>query len=192
MPDGRALAAWTLEAALNSCLDQVVCVVRPEDGLEWLPLERLQASAYTYNTESRLRIALCRDYAGGMANSLHCGILTAVEYRPKGVLILMADQPLITTDEINRIPAVLGLNPMCDYAAGTDDEGGKPPVAFRSHMFGPLLSLHGDEGARKLLRNPKYQGVHVPLPQESFWDADTEPQLQRILDYAEERMWREA
>ncbi|MNW69615.1 hypothetical protein D3C74_486620 [compost metagenome] len=59
-------------------------------------------------------------------------------------------------------------------------------------MFGPLLSLHGDEGARKVLRNPKYQGVQVPLGRESFWDADTELQVQQILKYAEERMWREA
>ncbi|MGQ8871968.1 nucleotidyltransferase family protein [Paenibacillus sp. TSA_86.1] len=192
MPDGRSLAAWTLEAALNSGLDQVVCVVKPEDSLEWVSEVWLRTSSYTYNPESRFRIALCRDYSGGMANSLHCGIWTAMEYRPKGVLILMADQPLLTTEEINHVAAVLGANPMCDYVSGTDGEGGKPPVAFRSHMFGPLLSLHGDMGARKMLRNPKYQGVQVTLPQESFWDADTEPQLQRILNYAEKRMWREA
>lgn len=191
MPDGRALAAWTLEAALNSQLDHIVCVVKPEDSLEWLPSKWHGVFSYTYNPETRLRIVVCNDFAGGMANSIQCGILTAMEYKPKGVLMLMADQPLITTENINHVTMVLDSNPLCDYVAGTDNEGSKPPVAFRSHMFGPLLSLHGDEGARKMLRNPKYQGIQVSLGRESFWDADTELQVQQILKYAEERMWSE-
>ncbi|WP_366295571.1 NTP transferase domain-containing protein [Paenibacillus sp. AN1007] len=194
MPDGRALAAWTLQAALNASLDQIICVVKPEDSLEWLPAEWLRTAARAYHPDNRLRIVVCRDHAGGMANSLHCGVSAAMDYRPQGVLMLMADQPLITAQDMNRVTTALASHPLCDYAAAADlnDRSGKPPVAFRSHMFGPLLSLRGDEGARRILCNAKYQGIQVSLPQESFWDADTEPQVQQILNYAEKRMWREA
>ncbi|MGP3785581.1 NTP transferase domain-containing protein [Paenibacillus sp. 1A_MP2] len=46
MPDGRCLAAWTLEAALNSDLEQVICVVKPEDSLAWIPSVWLHGASY--------------------------------------------------------------------------------------------------------------------------------------------------
>ena len=39
------------------------------------------------------------------------------------------------------------------------------------------------KGREKIMRNPKYAGTHVYLSDFSFWDADTEPELERILDY---------
>ncbi|WP_433920978.1 nucleotidyltransferase family protein [Paenibacillus taichungensis] len=185
MPDGRCLAAWTLEAALNSDLEKVICVVKPEDSLAWIPSIWLNEPSYGGNLDMRtkLQIAICTDYAYGMAMSLHCGILSAMAYRPEGVMMILADQPLLQARDINRVAESLAVNKRCDYAAATDGSGGKPPVAFREHMLGPLLSLSGDEGARKIMRNAKYTGTHVSLSDFSFWDADTEPELQRILDY---------
>ncbi|MDN8588941.1 nucleotidyltransferase family protein [Paenibacillus sp. 11B] len=185
MPDGRCLAAWTLEAALNSDLEQVICVVKPEDSLAWIPSVWLHGASYggTPGTGNRLQIAICTDYAYGMAMSLHCGILSAMAYRPEGVMMILADQPLLQAQDINRVAEVLTANKLCDYAAATDGGGGKPPVAFRVHMLGALLSLSGDEGARKIMRNGKYAGKHVSLSDFSFWDADTEPELERILEY---------
>lgn len=185
MPDGRCLAAWTLEAALKSDLEKVICVVKPEDSLAWIPSMWLNAASYgcTPDTRTRLQIAICTDYAYGIAMSLHCGILSAIAYKPEGVMIILADQPLLQAQDINRVAEALAVNKLCDYAAATDGGGGKPPVAFREHMLGPLLSLSGDEGARKIMRNAKYAGTHVSLSEFSFWDADTEPELERILDY---------
>ncbi|MDR9745936.1 nucleotidyltransferase family protein [Paenibacillus taichungensis] len=185
MPDGRCLAAWTLEAALNSDLEKVICVVKPEDSLAWIPSIWLNAASYGGNLDMRtkLQIAICTDYAYGMAMSLHCGILSAMAYRPEGVMMILADQPLLQARDINRVAESLAANKRCDYAAATDGSGGKPPVVFREHMLGPLLSLSGDEGARKIIRNAKYTGTHVSLSDFSFWDADTEPELERILDY---------
>ncbi|WP_405156931.1 NTP transferase domain-containing protein [Paenibacillus sp. FSL K6-0108] len=188
MPDGKCLAAWTLEAALNSDLEQVICVVKPEDSLAWIPSVHLNVASYsitpiTPDTRTRLRIAICTDYAYGMAMSLQCGILSAMAYRTEGVMMILADQPLLQARDINRVAEALAANKRCDYAAATDGEGGKPPVAFREHMLGPLLSLSGDEGARRIMLNSKYAGTHVSLSDYCFWDADTEPELERILDY---------
>ncbi|MBT2285531.1 NTP transferase domain-containing protein [Paenibacillus polymyxa] len=183
MPDGRSLAAWSLEAALNSDLDQVVCVVKPEDSLAWLPVKWIDSATYAYHPTARLRIVACADYACGMANSLHSGVLSAMEYKPEGILMLLADQPLLQAQDINLVTTALATHKLCDYVAATDGEGGKPPVAFRSHMFGPLLSLHGDEGARKIMYSANYSGIHVSLSETSFWDADTEPELERILSH---------
>lgn len=187
MPDGRCLAAWTLEAALNSDLERVICVVKPEDSLAWMPAMWLNAASYGCTPDTRtwtkLQIAICTDYAYGMAMSLHCGIRSAMAYKPEGMMMILADQPLLQAQDINRVAETLAANKRCDYAAATDGGGGKPPVAFREHMLGPLLSLSGDEGARKIMRNAKYTGTHVSLSDFSFWDADTEPELQRILDY---------
>jgi len=189
MPDGRCLAAWTLEAALNSELERVICVVKPEDSLAWIPSIWLNAASYGGNLDMRtkLQIVICTDYAYGMAMSLHCGLLSAMAYGSEGVMMILADQPLLQARDINKVAESLAANKRCDYAAATDGGGGKPPVAFREHMLGPLLSLSGDEGARKIMRNAKYTGMHVLLPEFSFWDADTESELERILDYVNGR-----
>ncbi|MFS0868961.1 nucleotidyltransferase family protein [Paenibacillus xylanilyticus] len=186
MPDGRALAAWSLQAALDSELEQVICVVKPEDSLAWIPENLLNSASYSYRPEAGLRIALCTDYACGMAASLHCGIKAAMEYEMEGVMILLGDQPLLRAQDINQVSSALAANRLADYAAAADSEGSKPPVAFRSHMAGHLRSLRGDEGARKILRNAKYTGIQVALPEFCFWDADTEPELKRIMDFVSE------
>ncbi|MEW4428300.1 nucleotidyltransferase family protein [Paenibacillus illinoisensis] len=185
MPDGRALAAWSLQAALDSELEQVICVVKPEDSLEWLPenVHLASVSSANYRSQTRLQIALCTEYSSGMAASLQCGLKEAKEYRAEGVMILLADQPLIRVQDINQVSAALAVNKQSDYAAASDGEGLKPPVAFRSHMFEHLLTLVGDEGARKIMRNDTFSGTEVNLPDFCFWDADTEAELSRIIDY---------
>lgn len=183
MPDGRALAAWSLQAALDSELEQVICVVKPEDSLEWLPENVLQSN---YRNETKLQIAVSTEYSSGMAASLQCGLKEAKEYGAEGVMILLADQPLIRAQDINQVSAALALNKQSDYAAAVDGEGRKPPVAFRSHMFDHLLALVGDEGARKIMRNDAFSGTQVNLPDFCFWDADTEAELKRIMEYVNE------
>ncbi|MCG7381823.1 nucleotidyltransferase family protein [Paenibacillus sp. ACRRY] len=188
MPDGRALAAWSLQAALDSDLEQVICVVKPEDSLAWLPENILHVSecSSTYRRGTKLQIALSTEYSSGMAASLQCGLKEATEYGAEGVMILLADQPLIRAQDINQVSAALSLNKLSDYAAAADGERLKPPVAFRSHMFEHLLALGGDEGARKIMRNDTFSGTQVTLPDFCFWDADTESELKRIMDYVNE------
>lgn len=185
MPDGRALAAWSLEAALSSTLERVICVVKPEDTLSWMPREWLSSASYAYQPEAKLLISICDDYALGMAHSLHCGLQTAKQYEPDGYMIMLADQPLIETSQINEIITIFQTHKQTDYVAATDCAGGKPPVAFRSHLLGQLLSLGGDEGARKIMYNPQFTGTHVPFSAPSFWDADTEEELERIVRHIE-------
>lgn len=188
MPDGRALAAWSLQAALDSELEQVICVVKPEDSLEWLPENVLHASVSSanYRSETKLQIALSTEHSSGMAASLQCGLKEAKEYGAEGVMILLADQPLIRAQDINQVSAALAVNKQSDYAAAADGEGLKPPVAFRSHMFDHLHALVGDEGARKIMRNDTFSGTEVNLPDFCFWDADTKAELKRIMDYVNE------
>ncbi|CAH1199499.1 NTP transferase domain-containing protein [Paenibacillus sp. JJ-223] len=195
MPGGRSLAAWALEAALgSSALANVVCVVKPEDDLRWVPSEWMgEAKARNGSVSARIRqtmlqLTACTDDREGMANSLRCGIQAAMQTRPEGVVILLADQPLLQSRHIDLVARVLAEDPLLDYSAamdGTPGDFGKPPIAFRCHMMERLLLLHGDEGARTVLREPCYKGGQVILPDFSFWDADTEPQLARIIDFAE-------
>ena len=131
MPDGRALAAWSLQAALDSELEQVICVVKPEDSLEWLPENVLQATVNSsnYRNETKLQIAVSTEYSSGMAASLQCGLKEAKEYGAEGVMILLADQPLRAQD-INQVSAALVLNKQSDYAAAVDGEDGSLLLPF--------------------------------------------------------------
>lgn len=135
MPDGRSLAGWSLEAALNSELDQVICVVKPEDSLAWMPVKWFDSAAYAYHPTARLRIVVCADYACGMANSLHSGVLSAMEYKPEGILMLLGDQPLLQAQDINRVTRALTTHNLCDYVAATDGE-----EASRLLLFAPICS----------------------------------------------------
>ena len=88
-------------------------------------------------------------FESGMGGSIACGV-RAVAGTADAVLLLLADQPLITTpylqqmiDEWNESDTRI----VCSEFAGVVG----PPVIFPARYFDELVSLEGDKGARVLL-----------------------------------------
>jgi molybdenum cofactor cytidylyltransferase len=139
LPDGRPLAIAALEPLLATT-DEVVAVVRAEDRT--LP-KLLQARG--------ARISPCPGAAEGMGVSLAWGVRAAP--LAAGWVIALADMPWIRSETIGSVVSALrsGASVVAPECGGRRGH----PVGFASTLYGELIALVGDEGARSLLaRHP--------------------------------------
>jgi molybdenum cofactor cytidylyltransferase len=117
-----------------------------------------------------VRVAENPDPAEGMGSSIRAGV-AAVSPEASGVVILLADQPLVTATLIDRLveTAVSGGHRI--VASAYRGIVG-PPAYFDRALFLELLTLEGDRGARSVIERYPRQGVAVPLPDEAAVDVD--------------------
>lgn len=104
------------------------------------------------------------DAADGMSASLRAG-LRALPAGTKAAMIVLADMPEITTEDMNTVlRAVDPAAPQRIWRAQTQD--GKPghPTAFHAALFAQLLALRGDHGAAEVIKAHAAQVQAVPLP----------------------------
>jgi molybdenum cofactor cytidylyltransferase len=88
----------------------------------------------------------------GMASSIRCGV-RAVENAAAslmGVIILACDQPAMTVEHLKQL-ALGGPDLLASAYVGTKGM----PAYFPAGMFGELLTLRGDIGARELLKDAR-------------------------------------
>ncbi len=134
--------------------------------------------------------------AEGMGSSLRKGMqaLSAENPLPDRVLLLVCDQPLVTSEQLRRLLAtpsphgiVAAVYP--DRAADAGDRMGKGtgdrtgwrtgvPAVFGSEHYAALAQMSGDSGARALLRRLPVTAFELP---EASFDVDTPEQLRKLL-----------
>jgi molybdenum cofactor cytidylyltransferase len=125
-----------------------------------------------------VRVVENPDPAEGMGSSIRAGV-AAISPEASGVVILLADQPLVTAAMIDRLieTAVAGghriVASSCRGIVG-------PPAYFDRALFLELLTLEGDRGARSVIESYPTQGVAVPLPDEAAADVDTADDLRGL------------
>ena len=113
-------------------------------------------------------------FESGMSGSIACGI-RAVAETADAVLLLLADQPLITAAYLQQmIVAWNGSDTaiVCSEFAGIVG----PPVIFPARYFGGLTSLEGDKGARALIDAHHEQVIALPC-EAAASDIDTRDDL---------------
>ena len=103
----------------------------------------------------------------------------ALSHTAGGILILLADQPLITAQHLRK------LVDRCDRGdsdivatsfAGTLG----PPALFSRGSFPGLMALAGDRGARSLLKDARMKVTAVPFEAASV-DIDTPDDLEHLF-----------
>jgi molybdenum cofactor cytidylyltransferase len=128
----------------------------------------------------RLRLVLRRARCGarvvangrwqeGMATSLRAG-LAAVPCSARAALVLLVDQPHVGAEAIGRLLDAWRLRPRLPAAANYGDRAGVPAVLPRRY-WRASKALHGDRGARALLRGAEALTL-VDIP-EAALDIDT-------------------
>jgi molybdenum cofactor cytidylyltransferase len=159
-----SLLRRAVEAALAAA-DRVVVVVGPDpdrmrEELAGLPVQ----------------VVVNPDHAQGLASSLRCG-LRALPDAP-AVLVTLADQPRVTGDHLRRLVEAYRTTGAPVVAASYAGTVGVPAV-FRRDLFGELLSLQGDSGARPVIERHRDEAVLVPVP-EAAVDVDTPEDWARL------------
>jgi molybdenum cofactor cytidylyltransferase len=105
--------------------------------------------------------------ARGMGHSIAAGVAARADAR--GWLVLPGDMPRVSADTLRTVAAALDDHPVA-YAQHLGRRG--HPVGFSTELFSELLSLTGDEGARRLLARYPAVGVEVDDPG-ALMDIDT-------------------
>ena len=92
------------------------------------------------------------DWAEGMSTSLRTGI-GALEPGTRAALVVLADQPGLSTGLIDRLVAhYLGTGAAAVAPVYRGRRG--HPVLFDRSLFPEILRLEGDQGARPILNRP--------------------------------------
>ena len=113
------------------------------------------------------------DAQNGMSHSLKAGI-SALPDTATGVIVLPADMPDITTNDLAAIKTHSQQDHPPIVRATTSD--GKPghPIYFARSLFSLFQNLSGDRGAYQICQAYSAQTKHVPLKgQRARLDLDT-------------------
>lgn len=112
----------------------------------------------------------------GIASSIRLGI-ERLPLNCDGVLLLLADQAQVSTEDLARMAAVWRGQPQFAVAAEYEGRIGAPAI-FPRAVFPELLQLRGDRGAQVWLRANEARVLAVPMPSAAV-DIDTPADLER-------------
>jgi molybdenum cofactor cytidylyltransferase len=135
---GETLLERAVRVAFEARLDPIYGVVSADLALE--------------TALHRMIPVINQDSMEGMASSIRCGVLALknADAPLSGVIILACDQPAVTVHHLKQL--ALGGHAML-ASAYAEKKG--IPAYFPAAMFGELLTLRGDMGARQLLKSAK-------------------------------------
>ncbi len=124
-----------------------------------------------------VRIVINARWDEGMSTSIQAGV-EALADDAQGVLIVLADQPFVPVEHLQALVSAWRAQPRAIVATAYDDGEGVPAIFPRSR-FEDLRALHGDTGARRVLRARAAEVIGIACPQAAI-DIDTEADLQRL------------
>lgn len=142
--DGIPLVRRTAQVLLDSRVSGVVAVLGHEAGR----IRELLA-------DLPLRIVVNEDYAEGQMSSVHCG-LAALDGVYDGVMIALSDQPLIETEDIDRIVAGFAERKHGSVLVPVHDGRRGNPIVLAWEHRERILAGGRNLGCKRLIeRNPE-------------------------------------
>jgi molybdenum cofactor cytidylyltransferase len=120
-------------------------------------------------------------YASGCSSSIGAA-LGVVDTRAEGIMLLLGDQPEVTTEAVMRLREAAGSSALgvCRY-----DDGVGHPFWFGRPVFDDLRALHGDKGVWRLLESGRYPVHEVEVAGNVPLDVDTWEDYQALLAAAD-------
>jgi molybdenum cofactor cytidylyltransferase len=152
--DGEMLVERAVRLTREARLSPAIIVVGPDASFA----EKLHGCMVVVNEEAQ----------EGMAASIRCGVHAAMDC--DGVVLMTCDQPALKPEHLRALCA-MGAVPVGSVYAGKIGI----PAYFPGAMFGELMKLKGDVGARDLLRNAR--GISA---ENLSLDIDTEEDIARL------------
>lgn len=125
-------------------------------------------------SHSPASIVINRDWEQGLSSSIRAG-LARLPGTADGVLILLADQPSITTEDLRRLVGAWRRQPGYIAAAQYGSTTGAPAI-FPRWCFRELGELRGDRGAGALLQRHADRVLRVAIAAAAH-DVDTPEDL---------------
>jgi molybdenum cofactor cytidylyltransferase len=167
--EGESLLRRTVRAAIEAGCAPVFAVLGCEAERMRRELEGLEAAA-----------VVNQRWADGMGSSLRRGMeaVCTRESLPAGVLLLVCDQPKVTSAHLRKLLEEQGGEDSRIAASGYGGERGVP-VALGRDFFAELLAIEGDHGAREVIRRHP-EAVKTVLWPEGAQDVDEPEDLEAV------------
>ena len=140
--NGKPLIGRVLDASLNSRLHSLILVLGYKHQAILEAIDRNRRNP-------RLRIIVNPAYREGQSSSLRAGLLAAKDTFAS-VMFLVADQPMLDANTINLLLDRF-LKSEKDICVPVFQGRRGNPTLFSSRMYGRLLSIRGDTGARSII-----------------------------------------
>ncbi len=165
---GQPMILWPVGALRAAGLDWVLAVLGAEH-------ERVAAQL-----QGAAHPLLAPDWQDGLSASLRAGVAAAERLGAARVVVVLADQPLLSGEAVRRVLAASRAGYPIARADYGETQG--HPMAFSRETFAAIAELRGDAGARQL---GGFDSVLVPCQHlGSPADADTPADLARLHDLA--------
>jgi len=162
--DGKSLIQTAIDEANSSMVDYV-----------FLVLGKSSSEILVHLSLGRAQVVFNKNYQQGIASSIKCGVSNLPD-DSEAAIIMVADQPFLRSTHLNMLIQAFKDSPRKIIALADKGEP-RNPVLIPSEMFTELENLHGDEGARILVK--KNSGtVLIDIPDfRVFFDVDTKASL---------------
>jgi len=122
-------------------------------------------------------VVVNRHWREGLASSIRAGV-ARLPATCAGVMLVLADQAAVTSDDLRRLAGTWRRRPQSIVAALYAGTTGAPAIFPRS-TFTELAALRGDAGARSVLRRSADRVIRVPMPAAEL-DLDTPEDLLQL------------
>lgn len=175
---GRPLLQHVLDAAADSCLDEIVLVLghRAAEIGDALRLRSGRA----------IHVVINPDHADGQSGSLRLGLRSASPHA-EAAAILLGDQPQVSPQLIDRLASTFlsSGSPIARpvYLAGGRRVPGHP-VFLARRAWPAAEELTGDQGARGLIAARPDWLVEIPVEGEPPRDVDTWEDYESVRESA--------
>jgi len=176
---GKTIVECTVDAVLQAEVDDVILVL----GYEAEKIQKVVG-------DRPIKIIYNPDYRNGMAGSIHGGLKTLAPrfslknlFKKAGVMICLADQPLIQSAELNLLIAAFSQTKKKSIAVPAFKGQRGNPVIFDLRYRAEMLTLKGDAGCKPIIARHPEAVVEVEMPSGNILeDADTPEGYARILN----------
>ena len=167
---GKTLLKHAVDVAIESGASKVVVVLGA--NADQLENETSQAGA---------KIARNTDWEEGMASSIRHGLTGLLKTDPEleAVIFLVCDQPFVTTKLLQELLEEYRASGKSMVASAYGDSIGTPAL-FDKTIFGSLLKLEGDAGAKKVLKASPGLVSTVNFPEGNI-DIDTLADYEKLV-----------
>ncbi len=122
------------------------------------------------------------DWKDGMGSSLKKGLHQLLQTKPTldAVIIMVCDQPLLTTGHLNKLIQIFRQTKSPIVASYYSNTAGVPAL-FEKSVFEKLLNVENESGARKIIQQNKDLVQTVDFP-EGAVDVDTPDDFKKLKE----------
>ena len=162
---GKNLTTIVLENVEASTANEIILVIKPDHVL----IDDLEHPG--------IKTVINEKWQTGQSSSMKAGLET-VNPEAEAVIFLMADQPMVTPEIINKLLLTFYETDKPIVAPLYNGQKGAP-VLFNKSMFDDLRMIEGDMGGRDLLNKYPVEYVEIDSPLAGI-DVDTPEDYQRL------------